>query len=132
MRFYMTKGLGVLALAGLVPGAGVAQEPGTGRAQGADPANPAFRLGTVVLTAKADAQGGTASTVSAEEVARQNRLTLDDALAVVPGSMSAIPAAAATNGWSMCAASTASRCRCRSTASGSICRPRIGLTMAVS
>lgn len=92
MGFHM-RGLFALALLGLVPGTGMAQQPDTGAAQEPDtgmaqepaPASPVFTLGTVVLTGKADAQGGTASTVPAEQVARQNRLTLDDALAVVPG-----------------------------------------------
>ncbi|WP_227493446.1 TonB-dependent receptor plug domain-containing protein [Paracoccus kondratievae] len=64
-------------MAGLLPGTGIAQET--------EQASPVFTLGTVVLTGKANAQGGTASTVPAEDIARQNRLTLDDALAVVPG-----------------------------------------------
>lgn len=78
MAFRGMMGIFALALAGLVPGAGQAQDAA------AEPGR-AFTLGTVVIKSRADAQGGTASTVDAEQIARQNRQTLDDALAVVPG-----------------------------------------------
>lgn len=45
-----------------------------------------FDLGTMIINADdAPRQGGTSSTVSAEEVERTNRATLDDALRTVPG-----------------------------------------------
>lgn len=51
-----------------------------------DVSSDVFVLGTIVITAEGEQnQGGTSSTVSGEEVLRQNRVTLDDALRTVPG-----------------------------------------------
>ncbi|WP_449041889.1 TonB-dependent receptor plug domain-containing protein [Paracoccus sp. (in: a-proteobacteria)] len=51
-----------------------------------DTPSDVFVLGTIVITAEGEQnQGGTSSTVSGDEVLRQNRLTLDDALRTVPG-----------------------------------------------
>lgn len=51
-----------------------------------DASSDVFVLGTIVITAEGEQnQGGTSSTVSGDEVLRQNRLTLDDALRTVPG-----------------------------------------------
>lgn len=44
-----------------------------------------FVLGTIIIQAQEEQGGGTSSTVSAEDVLRQNRPTLDDALRTVPG-----------------------------------------------
>lgn len=46
---------------------------------------PTFVLGTIIITGEDEGQGGTSSTVTGEEVLRQNRPTLDDALRNVPG-----------------------------------------------
>lgn len=79
MAYRRMTGVFALALIGLVPVAGHAQD------DAAQQTGPAFTLGTVVIKARADAQGGTSSTVTTEEITRQNRQTLDEALAVVPG-----------------------------------------------
>ncbi|NPD13918.1 TonB-dependent receptor [Xinfangfangia sp. D13-10-4-6] len=61
-------------------------------AQSVDPAEEsrAFSLGTIYLGADEEAQGGTTTTVTGTEAARQNRATLDDTLGVLPG-VSATP-----------------------------------------
>ncbi|MDO5371359.1 TonB-dependent siderophore receptor [Paracoccus sp. (in: a-proteobacteria)] len=49
-------------------------------------AQDSFVLGTIVLTAEDErTSGGTSSTVTSEQVLRENRETLDDALKTVPG-----------------------------------------------
>lgn len=70
--------LGAVAL-WLLPAAGMAQDA-------TQEAVPTFVLGTIIVTAEGEeSRGGTSSTVAAEEVLRQNRATLDDALTTVPG-----------------------------------------------
>lgn len=44
-----------------------------------------FVLGTIIVTAEDEGQGGTSSTVTGEDALRQNRVTLDDALRNVAG-----------------------------------------------
>lgn len=80
-----------LALAGcLLPlGMSVALAQEMGAQQSDQTTDNAFSLGTIVLQKQDGDQGGTSSTVDADKIRRTNRQTLDDALAVVPGVITA-------------------------------------------
>lgn len=74
--------LGAVAV-GLLPGLAAAQDATIPPfQQGSD----VFVLGTITLTAEGEEHpAGTTSTISGEEAQRQNRVTLDDTLRVLPG-----------------------------------------------
>lgn len=76
MRLNTRAGLMGAAALWLMPlGAGAQETP-----------DDVFVLGTIVITSGGEQdQGGTSSTISSDEVLRQNRATLDDALRTVPG-----------------------------------------------
>ncbi|KRW95379.1 TonB-dependent siderophore receptor [Paracoccus sp. MKU1] len=78
MRGKTRAGLLGVAAIWLMPMAAVAQDqPAEGHS---------FVLGTIIIKAEDDgSRGGTSSTVAAEDILRQNRATLDDALRTVPG-----------------------------------------------
>ncbi len=77
-----------LVIAGvLIPGVSAGLIPGfyAGAARAETSGEGAFALGTIYLGVDETAQGGTTSTVTGEVAAKQNRATLEDTLAVLPG-----------------------------------------------
>ncbi|RJL20600.1 TonB-dependent receptor plug domain-containing protein [Paracoccus siganidrum] len=72
--------------AGLLSAAALWLMPITATGQESQAETQPFVLGTIIVTAEGEqGRGGTSSTVTGEEIARQNRVTLDDALRSVPG-----------------------------------------------
>jgi iron complex outermembrane receptor protein len=91
----------LLAATCLLPGAG----PG-------HPQTASFGLGEIVVTGtQPSAPDITGQTLSANAISLFNRVSLDDAVGLMPGVSAATVVARAMSGWSSCAASTASRCR---------------------
>ena len=71
-----------LLIAGMIV-PGVSTAPAL--SQSASAPGDTFVLGTIYVSADEEAQGGTTSTVTGEDAAQGNRVTLEDTLAVLPG-----------------------------------------------
>jgi hypothetical protein len=116
----------------LAPAIAALLAPGTCVAQAQDNVFELGKLGDdITVIGQAYDSDLTDSTVTIDDVWKFNRNTLDEAVKLIPASRArSTGRRAATNAGSTCAASAAGKCRSRSTAFASICRPTIASTSA--